>query len=105
MQIVGFIICTDATYYFIVLLIGSTCFRHYYAHYLELTTMLLITTLVISFCKDGRVSINVNLWFLVVYVRCEVLCCLVVAANVFLLILIVVISYAWRSQRTAPSAP
>jgi len=26
----------DATYYFIVLLIGSTCFGHYYAHHQEL---------------------------------------------------------------------
>jgi len=55
--------------------------------------MLLITTLVVSFCKD--VSVNVNLWFLVVYVRCEVLYHFVVAGNVFLLILIVVIFYAW----------
>jgi len=28
----------DATYYFLVLLIGSTCFGHYYAHHQELTT-------------------------------------------------------------------
>jgi len=85
----------DATYYFIVLLIGSTCFRHYCAHRQELVTIMLITTLVISFCKDGGGSINVKLWFLVVYVRCEVLCRLVVAGNVFLLILIVVIVYVW----------
>jgi len=39
----------DATYYFIVLLIGSTCFGHYYAHHQELTTRMLITTLVVSF--------------------------------------------------------
>jgi len=39
----------NATCYFIVLLIGSTCFRHYYAHHQELMTMMLITTLVISF--------------------------------------------------------
>ena len=26
----------------------------------------LITTLVVSFCKDGRGSVNVKLWFLVV---------------------------------------
>jgi len=38
----------DATYYFIVLLIGSTCFGHYYAHHQELATTMLITTLVIS---------------------------------------------------------
>ena len=30
----------DATYYFIVLLIGSTCFGHYYAHHQELTTIM-----------------------------------------------------------------
>ena len=50
---------------------------------------MLITTLVVSFCKDGGGSVNVNLRFLVVYVWCEVLCALVVAGNVFLLILIV----------------
>jgi len=44
---------------------------------------MLITTLVVSFCKDGGVSVNVNLWFLVVCVRCEVVCGLVVAGNVF----------------------
>jgi len=36
----------DATYYFIVLLIRSTCFGHYCAHHQELATMMLITTLV-----------------------------------------------------------
>jgi len=56
---------------------------------------MLITTLVVSFCKDGRGSVSVKLWFLVVYVRCEVLCRVVVAGNVFLLILIVVIHHAW----------
>jgi len=55
--------------------------------------MMLITTLAVSFCKDGGVSVSVNLWFFVVCVRCEVLCGLVVAGNVFLLI--VVIFYAW----------
>ena len=39
----------DATYYFIELLIGSTCFGHYYAHHQELATIMLITTLVVSF--------------------------------------------------------
>ena len=39
----------DATYYFIVLLIGSTCFGHCYAHHQELATIMLITTLVVSF--------------------------------------------------------
>ena len=38
----------DATY-FIVLRIGSTCFGHYYAHHQELATIMLITTLVVSF--------------------------------------------------------
>ena len=38
----------DVTCYFIAL-IGSTCFEHYYAHHQELATMLLITTLVVSF--------------------------------------------------------
>jgi len=45
--------------------------------------MMLITTLVVSFCKDGGVSVSVKLWFLVEYVRCEVLFRLVVAGNVF----------------------
>jgi len=39
----------DATWYFIVLLIGATCFEHYNAHHQELATMMLITTLVMSF--------------------------------------------------------
>jgi len=39
----------DATNYFIVLLIGSKCFGHYYAHHQKLATMLLIITLVLSF--------------------------------------------------------
>ena len=51
----------DATYYFTVLLIGSTCFGHYYAHYQELATIMLITTLVVSFCKDwGGASLRTN---------------------------------------------
>ena len=56
---------------------------------------MLITTLVVTFYKDGGSSVNLKLWFLVMYVQCEVLCRLVVAGNVFLLILIVVIPYAW----------
>ena len=39
----------DATYYFIALLIGSTCFGHYYAHHQEFATIMLITTVVVSF--------------------------------------------------------
>jgi len=46
---------------------------------------MLITTLVVSFCKDGGSSVNVKLWFLVLCVECEVLCRLVVAGYVFLL--------------------
>jgi len=56
--------------------------------------MMLITTLLVPLCKY-YFSVNVKLWFLVVYVLCEVLCLLVVADNVFLLILTVVIIYAW----------
>ena len=57
--------------------------------------MMFITTLVVSFCKDGSGSVNAKLWFLVVCVQCEVVCRLVVAGNVYLLILIVVILCAW----------
>ena len=73
-------------------LVGSTCFGHYYAHHNELATMMLTITFVVSFRKAGGVSVNVNLWFLVVCVRCEVLCGLVVAGNVFLLILILILT-------------
>jgi len=52
----------------IVLLTGSTCFGHYYAHHQELATIMLITTLNFSFCKDGGGSVNVKLWLLVVCV-------------------------------------
>jgi len=48
----------------------------------------------LSFYKYEGVSVSVNLWLLVVCVRCEVLCHFVVSGNVFLLILIVVILYA-----------
>ena len=87
----------DATYYFIVRLTGSTCFGYYYAHHQELTSIMLITTLVVSFYKDGGGSVNVKLRYLVVCVRCEVLCRLVVAGNVLLLILSVVILEPIRS--------
>ena len=50
-------------YYFIVLLIGSTCFGHCYAHHKELANMMLITTLVMSFCIYGGGSVSVKLWF------------------------------------------
>jgi len=85
----------NATHYFILLLIDSTCFGHHYAHYQELTTKVLITILVVSFCKDGRGSANVKLWVLVVYVRCDVLCRSVVFDKVFLLIFIVVVLCVW----------
>ena len=39
----------DVTYYFIVLLIGSTCFGHYYAHHQKLPTIMFITTFFFSF--------------------------------------------------------
>jgi len=38
---------------------------------MPIATMMLITTLVVSFCKDGGVSISVNLWFLLVYVQLQ----------------------------------
>ena len=47
----------DATY-FIVLLIGSTCFGHYYAHHQELATIMLITTLVVSFLVCCRLEVR-----------------------------------------------
>jgi len=37
------------SHYFIELLIRSICFGHYYAHYQDLVTIMLITTLVVSF--------------------------------------------------------
>jgi len=76
-------------------LISSTYFGHYYAHHQQLATMMFVTTSVVSFCKDGGDSFNVNLWFLVVCVRCDVVCHLVIAGDVFLLILIVLILYVW----------
>ena len=33
----------DATYYFVLLMLGSTCFGHHYAHHQELTTVALVT--------------------------------------------------------------
>ena len=47
-----------ATYYFIVLLIGSTCFGHYCAHRQELATIMLITTLVVSFLVCRRLEVR-----------------------------------------------
>jgi hypothetical protein len=48
----------EATYYFIVVLIDSTCFGHYYAHHQEFATMMLINTLVVSLCKMERVALT-----------------------------------------------
>ena len=48
----------DATYCFIVLLIGSTCFGHYYAHHQELATIMLITTLAVSFLVCCRLEVR-----------------------------------------------
>jgi len=48
----------DATYYFIVLLRGLRCFGHYYAHHQELETIMLITTLVVSFLVCCRSDIT-----------------------------------------------
>jgi len=48
----------DATYYFIVLLIGSTCFGPYYAHHQELATIMLIATLVVSFLVCCRLEVR-----------------------------------------------
>ena len=48
----------DTTWYFIVLLIGSTCFKHYYAHHQKLATELLITTLVVSFLVCCRLEVR-----------------------------------------------
>ena len=56
----------DATYYYIVLLIGSTCFGHYYAHHQELATMMLITTLVVSFLVCSVLEVRCScLWFFI----------------------------------------
>jgi len=48
----------DATCYFIVLLIGSTCFEHYYAHHQELAAMMFFTTLVVSFLVFCRSEVR-----------------------------------------------
>jgi hypothetical protein len=58
---------------------------------------MLITTLVVSFYKDGGGSVSVKVRYLAVCVRCEVLCRLVVSGNVLLLILSVVILEPIRS--------
>jgi len=48
----------DATYYFIVFSIGSTCFGHYYAQHQELANIMLITTLVVSFLVCCRLEVS-----------------------------------------------
>jgi len=42
----------------IVLLIGSICFGHYYAHHQELATIMLITILVVSFLVCCRLEVR-----------------------------------------------
>ena len=51
----------DATYYFIILRIGSTCFGHFYAHHQELATVMLIATLVLSFLVCCRLEVRCGL--------------------------------------------
>ena len=41
--------------------IGSTCFGHYYAHHQELMTVMLITTLVVSFLVFCRLAAGYSL--------------------------------------------
>jgi len=48
----------DTTYCFIILLIGSTCFGHYYVHHQEPATIMLITTLVVSFLVCCRFEVR-----------------------------------------------
>jgi len=48
----------DATYYFIVLLIDLTYFGRYYVHHQELATMMLLTTLVVSFLVFCRLEVR-----------------------------------------------
>jgi len=45
----------------LVLAIGSTCFRHYYAHHQELATIMLITTLLVSFLVCCRLEVRCGL--------------------------------------------
>jgi len=52
---------SDATFYFIGLLVGSTCFVHYYAYHQELATIMLITTLVVSFFLCCRLEVSFSL--------------------------------------------
>jgi len=39
----------DATYYFIMLMLGSACFGHHYAHHQELTKIELFTAQAVWF--------------------------------------------------------
>ena len=55
---VGWSSVRAATYYFTILLIGSTCFGHYYAYHQELETIMLITTLVVSFLVCCRLEVR-----------------------------------------------
>jgi len=48
----------NATSNFIVLLRGSTCFGHFYAHHQELATIMLIATSVVSFLVYYRLEVR-----------------------------------------------
>jgi len=48
----------DATCYFIVLLVSSKCFEHYYAHYQELAIMMLITKLAVCILICYRLEVR-----------------------------------------------
>ena len=50
----------DATSCFIILIICSTCFGHFYAHHQELTTIVVITTWADRFCKDACGGVSVS---------------------------------------------
>ena len=63
----------DATYYCVVLLIGSTCFGHYYAYHQELATIMLITTLVVSFLIGCRLEVSCGLAGVVSWLEAEAL--------------------------------
>jgi len=78
----------DATSCFIILIICSTCFRHFYAHRQELTTVVLITTWPIRFCRDAWGGVSVSYGICGACLVCEVLpifCRVVIANNKFIL--------------------
>jgi len=65
--------------------------------------MMLITTLVVSFRKAGEGNVNVKLCFLVVYVRCEVFCRLVIGDNMLLLLLLLLLLSTETCYQLQPS--